>query len=93
MLIGTFHFKDLGADVVKMKDINILTEESQKYLQEFAQRLAEFKPTRFFLSTTRRMKSPSISGTKTISVAITLWKPMRYTNWVFVSPGNPDLTA
>ena len=49
MLMGTFHFKDPGLDTVKHKDINIFKEESQQYLQEFTQRLAEFKPTRVLL--------------------------------------------
>jgi hypothetical protein len=49
MLIGTFHFKDPGLDVAKVKDINIFTDESQQYLQEFATRLAVFKPTRILL--------------------------------------------
>ena len=49
MLIGTFHFKDPGKDIAKVKDINIFTEDSQQYLQEFARRLAEFKPTKVLL--------------------------------------------
>ncbi len=49
MLIGTFHFKDPGMDTVKVKDIDVFAEESQQYLQEFANRLAGFKPTRVLL--------------------------------------------
>ena len=49
ILLGTFHFNDPGKDVVKVKDINVFEEESQQYLQDFAQRLAEFKPTRVLL--------------------------------------------
>jgi hypothetical protein len=49
MLIGTFHFKDPGKDTVKVADINIFTEQSQQYLDEFSKRLAAFKPTRVLL--------------------------------------------
>jgi hypothetical protein len=49
MLIGTFHFDNPGNDIVKMKDVDILDEASQQYLQQFAKRLAEFKPTRILL--------------------------------------------
>jgi hypothetical protein len=49
MLFGTFHFQDAGLDVVKSKDINVFTAESQEYLQGLAQRLADFKPTRVLL--------------------------------------------
>lgn len=49
MLIGTFHFNDPGKDIVKVEDVDVLSEESQQYLQEFTRRLAEFKPTRVLL--------------------------------------------
>jgi hypothetical protein len=49
MLIGTFHFKNPGKDVVKVTDIDIFAEESQQYLQAFTQRLAAFRPTRVLL--------------------------------------------
>ncbi len=49
LLMGTFHFKDPGKDIVKVANIDVFTEESQQYLQAFAQRLAEFKPTRVLL--------------------------------------------
>lgn len=50
MLFGTFHFKDAGLDVVKPKDIDIFTSESQTYLEDFSRRLAEdFKPTEVLL--------------------------------------------
>jgi hypothetical protein len=49
MLIGTFHFSNPGKDVVKVNDVNVLTEESQQYLQTFTDRLAGFKPTRVLL--------------------------------------------
>jgi len=49
MLIGTFHFKNPGKDVVKVSDINVLTEDSQQFLEEFSKRLAAFKPTKILL--------------------------------------------
>ena len=49
MLMGTFHFKDAGLDLVKTKDVNIFTEESQQYLEGFTQRLQGYKPTRVLL--------------------------------------------
>ena len=33
MLFGTFHFQDAGLDMVKVKDIDIFTADSQQYLQ------------------------------------------------------------
>jgi len=49
MLFGVFHFQDAGLDVVKSKDFDVMTPESQAYLQDLAQRLAQFKPTRVAL--------------------------------------------
>ncbi len=49
MLIGTFHFSNPGLDTVKVDDVDVLDEVSQQYLQQFAERLAEFKPTRVLL--------------------------------------------
>jgi hypothetical protein len=49
MLFGTFHFKDAGLDVVKHKDVNVMTVENQAYLDGLAGRLAGFKPTRVLL--------------------------------------------
>lgn len=49
MLIGTFHFSNPGKDAVKVDDVDIFDEASQHYLQQFAKRLAEFKPTRGLL--------------------------------------------
>lgn len=49
MLIGTFHFSNPGRDSVKVDDVDVFDEASQQYLQQFARRLAEFKPTRVLL--------------------------------------------
>jgi hypothetical protein len=49
LLFGTFHFQDAGLDVVKAKDVDVLTAEAQTYLQGLSERLAGFKPTRVLL--------------------------------------------
>ena len=49
MMIGTFHFNDPGKDVVKVEDVDVLDEASQQFLQQFAEQLAGFKPTRVLL--------------------------------------------
>ena len=49
MLIGTFHFNNPGKDTVKVEDVDISDEASQLYLQQFAKRLAEFRPTHVLL--------------------------------------------
>ncbi len=49
MLIGTFHFSNPGNDVVKVRDFDVFSDESQAYLQAFAERLAAFKPTQILL--------------------------------------------
>lgn len=45
MLFGVFHFANPGLDVVKTDTINVMSEESQKYLEELSIRLREFQPT------------------------------------------------
>lgn len=49
MLIGTFHFKDAGKDVVKVEDFDVFSEQSQEFLKSFTHRLAQFKPTHVLL--------------------------------------------
>lgn len=49
MLFGVFHFKDAGADMVKVEDINVLSEENQQYLDGLTSRLAGFNPTAVLL--------------------------------------------
>jgi len=49
LLFGTFHFQDAGLDVVKQKDIDVMTTGSQTYLQELSERLAGFRPTKVLL--------------------------------------------
>ena len=45
MLLGTFHFKDSGKDVVKVADVDIFSEASQAYLETLTDRLAAFDPS------------------------------------------------
>jgi hypothetical protein len=49
LLFGTFHFEDAGLDVVKPEDFDVMTPESQEYLQALAGRLAAMKPTKVLL--------------------------------------------
>jgi hypothetical protein len=49
LLFGTFHFQDAGLDVVKPEDFDVMTPESQEYLQALAGRLAAMKPTKVLL--------------------------------------------
>ena len=49
MLVGAFHFSNPGKDVVKVDDVDVMDEASQQFLQQFAERLAGFKPTRVLL--------------------------------------------
>jgi hypothetical protein len=45
MLFGVFHFANPGLDVVKTDTINVMSDESQKYLEDLSLRLREFQPT------------------------------------------------
>jgi len=51
MLLGVFHFSNPGLDTVKIeKQLNVMDEASQEYLQALAERIvAEFKPTKVLL--------------------------------------------
>ena len=49
MLFGVFHFANPGLDAVKTETINVMTPENQAYLDELAQRIATFNPTRVLL--------------------------------------------
>jgi hypothetical protein len=45
MLFGVFHFANPGKDVVKTKQVNVMTAENQAFLDELAKRIADFNPT------------------------------------------------
>lgn len=49
LLIGTFHYNNPGADVVKTKSFNILAEESQNELAYISSRISEYNPTKIFV--------------------------------------------
>lgn len=49
LLLGTFHFKDAGKDVVQVEDVDIFSEENQAYLEALTDRLADFEPTEVLL--------------------------------------------
>lgn len=45
MMMGVFHFANPGLDKVKATQIDVMTPENQRYLDELAQRLAAFNAT------------------------------------------------
>ena len=45
MLFGVFHFANPGNDVVKTKQIDVMTPANQAYLEGLAKRIADFEPT------------------------------------------------
>jgi len=49
LLIGTFHFNDPNLDVAKTKPFNILSREAQTELDEIAQKIKEFNPSKIFV--------------------------------------------
>lgn len=47
MVIGVFHFKNPGLDMVKTEQMNVVDDASQAYLEELSARIAEeYRPTR-----------------------------------------------
>ncbi len=49
LLIGTFHYNNPGADVVKTKSFNILSEKSQSELDEISSSIKNYNPTKIFV--------------------------------------------
>ena len=49
LLIGTFHYNNPGADVVKTKSFDILKDESQQELDFIASKINKFKPTKIYV--------------------------------------------
>lgn len=45
MLFGVFHFANPGKDVVKTKQVDVMTPENQAFLDGLAKRIADFDPT------------------------------------------------
>ncbi|BFM10685.1 hypothetical protein R50072_08380 [Simiduia litorea] len=49
MLVGVFHFSNPGLDKVKTDQINVMSDDNQRYLFALSKRFAEFKPTHVLL--------------------------------------------
>lgn len=53
LLIGTFHFRNfdpkLNLDVSQTNEIDVLTTENQKELEEIKKKISEFNPTKIFV--------------------------------------------
>jgi hypothetical protein len=49
LLIGTFHFNNPGADLVKADKFDVLSEKSQKELQIIANKIKDFSPDKIFV--------------------------------------------
>lgn len=49
LLIGTFHYNNPGADVVKTKTFDILKEEAQQELEFLSAKIKEFNPSKIFV--------------------------------------------
>ena len=49
LMIGTFHFANPGLDVAKTKSFDILKDESQQELEEIAEAIEQFSPSKIFV--------------------------------------------
>jgi hypothetical protein len=53
LLIGTFHFKNfdprLNLDITQTNDVDVLTTENQKELEEIKKKISQFNPTKIFV--------------------------------------------
>ena len=53
LLIGTFHFRNFdpkqNLDIAQTKEIDVLTTENQKELEEINKKISEFNPTKIFV--------------------------------------------
>ncbi len=57
LLLGSFHFKDAGLDGYKPKfDIDILSPERQREVEEVVSRLSKFRPTKIGLEVPKEKK-------------------------------------
>jgi hypothetical protein len=57
MLFGVFHFANPRNDAVKVDQIDVLTPQSQEYLEKLADRLCKFRPTAILLEFNRAGES------------------------------------
>lgn len=49
LLVGTFHFHNPGADVVKTKSFDIMSDKSQKELSELSEKITLYNPSKIFV--------------------------------------------
>ncbi len=49
LLLGTFHFHNPGADVVKQNTFDILSPAAQQDLEKITEQIRKFKPTKIFV--------------------------------------------
>lgn len=49
LLLGTFHFHNPGADVVKQNTFDILSPAAQQNLEKITEQIRKFKPTKIFV--------------------------------------------
>lgn len=49
MLMGTFHFSNPSLDLVKSEVMNVMSPESQSYLENITEQISQFKPTAIML--------------------------------------------
>ncbi|WP_306351115.1 DUF5694 domain-containing protein [Flavobacterium sp. '19STA2R22 D10 B1'] len=49
LLIGTFHFENPGLDVAKVNSFNVMTDKSQKELENMANKIKKFSPDKIFI--------------------------------------------
>jgi len=49
LLLGTFHFHNPGADVVKQNSFDILSPSAQQDLEKITDQIRKFKPTKIFV--------------------------------------------
>ncbi|MCO1336996.1 DUF5694 domain-containing protein [Microbulbifer sp. OS29] len=57
MFFGSFHFSNPGNDIVKMKTIDIHTEENQRYLEDLSSQIAVDAPTHVLLECSKESEN------------------------------------
>lgn len=49
LLIGTFHFNNPGADIVKTKGFDVMSKDSQKELENITDKIKKYNPNKIFV--------------------------------------------
>lgn len=49
LIIGTFHFENPGLDIAKVKTFNVMTDKSQKELENITNKIKAFGPDKIFV--------------------------------------------